>query len=137
MNTKELYGLAEQKGIEVNFWNFTQKGYTIAENGVYEIVLACKILCSQIQEKEVLAEELAHCLTGTVYPPSLVTSPQGRLTIAKCERIAKQTAATLLVPLAALKPLLSLPYYEIAEELNVSEKTVITAVEYYQLRGML
>ena len=106
-------------------------------NGNYEIGLSIEVLASQIQEKEALAEELSHCLTGTVYPISSVATALGRLNIIKCERLARQTAAMLLVPLNELKSLLSLPIYEIAEELAVSEQSVSTAIEYYQLKGLL
>jgi len=137
MVTEELYSLAERKNIGINFFRIRKKGLITKLNGNYEIGLSIEVLASQIQEKEALAEELAHCLTGTVYPISLVATALGRLNIIKCERLARQTASTLLVPLDKLKLLLPLPVYEIAEELNVSEKTVLTAIEYYQLKGLL
>lgn len=137
MVTEELYSLAERKNIGINFFRIRKKGCTIRFNGNYEIGLSIEVLTSQIQEKEALAEELAHCLTGTVYPISSVATALGRLNIIKNERLARQTASTLLISLDDLKSLLSLPVYEIAEELNVSEKTVLTAIEYYQSKGLL
>ena len=137
MVTEELYSLAERKNIGINFFRIRKKGFTTKLNGNYEIGLSIEVLASQIQEKEALAEELSHCLTGTVYPISSVATALGRLNIIKCERLARQTAAMLLVPLNELKSLLSLPIYEIAEELAVSEQSVSTAIEYYQLKGLL
>mgnify|MGYP002347423947 FL=1 len=137
MVTEELYSLAERKNIGINFFRIRKKGFTTKLNGNYEIGLSIEVLASQIQEKEALAEELAHCLTGTVYQFTWITSHVGQLNIAKAENKAQKTAAALLVPLERLKELSYLSVAEIAEELNVSEKIVSTAIEYYRLKGLL
>lgn len=137
MNTNELCNIAQKNNIRIHYESLQKDGAAVYYNNKYEIVLSKSLLSSQIKERESLAEELAHCLTGTVYPISLATTTLGRLIIASAERVARQTAATLLVPLDTLKSLLDLPIYEIADELDVSEKTVLIAVEYYQLRGLL
>ena len=137
MEAIELYNLAKQNGIPIYHKRMKKRGAVLYCDGEYYIALSNKIIHSQRQQKEVLAEELAHCLTGTVYQFTWITSHVGQLNIAKAENKAQKTAAALLVPLERLKELSYLSVAEIAEELNLSEKTVLTAIEYYQLKGLL
>lgn len=137
MDANELYEIANKNNIRTHFEPLQKDGAVVFFNNKFNIILSRKVLNSGIKEKETLAEEIAHCLTGTVYHFSTVDTGLGRLSISKAERTARQYASTLLVPLDELKSLLNLPTYEIADEFNVSEKTVLTAIEYYKLKGLL
>ena len=96
MNTNELCNIAQKNNIRIHYESLQKDGAAVYYNNKYEIVLSKSLLSSQIKERESLAEELAHCLTGTVYPISLATTTLGRLIIASAERVARQTGALVI-----------------------------------------
>ncbi len=133
----KLYLIAAEKSIRIDFRSLHNKlGFALCYNGGYAIAIDYERTKSEKEEKQVVAEEIAHCITNTLYPVSALNVFESK-EIVRAEKKAQDYASTLLVALETLTPLLNLPYYEIAEELDVEEKMVIKAIEYYVKKGML
>lgn len=135
---KKIYSNVAEENIMLFFCLMpNKKGCVLGYNDNYAIAINYRYIKTEREEKQVLAEELAHCLTKTLYPVSALATLYKDKEIERAEKYAQDYASTLLIPLETLFPLLDLPYYNIAEELDVEEKMVIRAIEYYQRKGML
>lgn len=93
MSLKELYIMAEQENIDVfSFPIRNKKAFCINDNGNKLIVIHYEKISSDVEEREILAEEIAHLKYGLLY----------RLTddknfIEEIERQAKHKAPELLM----------------------------------------
>lgn len=94
---------------------------------------------SERECKRILAEELGHILSGSLYPLSYCGDDLRRMNIEKAERTAKNCAIRLYIPLNELKTAIenSSDDYEIAEKLDIDLTELSDAVEYYETKGLL
>ena len=99
------------------------------------IVLNKANIHSKTEEKEVLAEELSHHELGALYSiNNNYNKLSERLVRSKQEARAKKMAIRKLVPLSQIIKYLEkgdLNLAELAEELDLSEKFLQTAIEIY------
>lgn len=129
MNTTQLYNFAEKNNVQI--YSFRLDGHKALsvplEDGVCAVAMDVRRM-SQTDEKEALAHELGHCMTGTFY-----TSASPMVTRARCETKARKWAVRHLVSERQLRRLVSggNEVWEIAEILDVDEKTVVDAVNLY------
>jgi len=83
------------------------------------------------KEKELIAHELGHCLTGCFYD-----SKVDKITRGKYEYRADCRAIQLLIPEQELKKALSSGYteiWELAEHFEVSESFISKALKFYRI----
>lgn len=86
---------------------------------------------NSVDEKCKLAHEMGHCETGSFYNPYSRFDIQGRHEV-KANRWSYKT----LVPLEEIEAAIQNGYYEtweIAEYLDIPEKMLIEAIEYYKI----
>lgn len=97
MEINELYKLAENRNVTVDFFPLAQtRALTLEHNGKHYVALSKKI-STENEEKVALAHELGHVCTLSLYSPD---SPADKIRIS--ERSADGWAVEMLVPLAEL-----------------------------------
>ena len=131
-NLNELYNIAKQNEISVYCFSLP-KTVSISvqdKQGAYSIGIDPMMLSSETQEREHLAHELGHCMTGALYsrrsPFELV---------AKHEWRANAWCIEKLVPRDMLESKVRQGYrelWELAEQFDVSEGLIKKAVQYYR-----
>ena len=134
-----LYTFAEARGIRVHFISLYQKkGCCVKVDDQYAVALN-KNISTIAEEKEVLAEELGHCESDTLYYLEDYANPLFRLNIEQAERRAADWALMRLVPLQELKEQLWCEdnIVFVAEYFNVSKETVYQAVDCYKRKNLL
>lgn len=136
-----LYRIAEKEGIPINYIDILKNAACSRdENGNYYIFVKNRItLPSRLME--ILAEELGHCVTQSLY--QLCPKENYRLFKAaadKAEAKAKIWAIEHLVPLDELEVALesnpdNLP--NVAFELSIKYELLLKAIEHYRTYSML
>lgn len=130
MELNKLYDIADKENIDV--FNFKMKNKAIigcVGNNNYNIGLNYSILDNSREEKTILAEELGHYYTNTLYNPNYSDTE-----INKREFRATKWAFKTLVPFSKLQELRDegCKYtYEFAEKLGVTEDLIEKAYNYY------
>lgn len=135
MELNKLYSIADKENISVINHRMKNKAIICEIDDNYYIGLDYTNLDNSREEKEVLAEELGHYYTNSLYN---INSDEE--TVRKKEYRARKWAIKTLVPPSALLKLeeKGCKYsYEIAEELEVSESLIETAYKYYKDNNML
>lgn len=129
MELNKLYSIVDKENISIIDYKMHQKAIICEVDDNYYIGLNYSKLDNSREEKEILAEELGHYYTDTLY-----NAYSDKETIRKKEYRAKKWAFKTLVPPSSLLALQEegCKYsYEIADELGVSEDLVNQAYSYY------
>lgn len=129
MELKKLYNIAEKENINIIDFKMKNKAIIGCIDSNYTIGLNYSIIDNSNEEKTILAEELGHYYTNTLY-----SSSYSKEEISKREFRALKWAFKTLVPLKKLLQLYNNGYrytYEFAEELGVTEDLIEKAYNYY------
>lgn len=130
MEINKLYDVATKENISVIDFKMKNKAIIEEVDKRYYIGLNYSKISNSIEEKELLAEELGHYYTNTLYKYNYSNEE-----IRKREYRANKWAFKTLVPCSKLKELYDkgIEYsYEFAEELGVSENLINKACNYYK-----
>lgn len=133
MNTADLISLASQYGIHVEFFAINSNAVALDLDGEYYIALNPKL--KEPYLKEALAHELGHCFTRGFY--SIYTPYE---TLERIEASADHWAYKKLLPPEIVQELARkeiVYYWEIADEMCLSESFVKNAIEYYSMLGII
>ncbi len=137
MTLNNLYDLAEKEKIKVYNWHIENvNGAFINVDKINAIALNYDEIGTYIEEKETLAEELGHYYMDSVYPLYC----KDKQLISKQEHRANKWRCLTLVTANSIKEAMTKGYntfYEISNELCVSEKTLRFAFNYYKENGMI
>lgn len=129
MNTIDMYQIAEKEHIEVlNYKWINTKARIFELNNNYYIGLDDNQINTSIEEKEVLAEELGHYYTNTLYYLN-----SDKILKDKCEYRAMKWAYSVLVPLQKLKEKITqgLNLYDLADYFDVDYKYMNDCINFY------
>lgn len=129
MNTIDMYKIAEKEHIEVlNYKWINTKARIFELNNNYYIGLDDNQINTSIEEKEVLAEELGHYYTNTLY-----YLDSDKILKDKCEYRAMKWAYFVLVPLQKLKEKIKqgLNLYDLADYFDVDCKYMNDCIDFY------
>ena len=129
MNTLDMYKIAENEHIDILNYKWTNTKARIFEiEDKYYIGLDNNQIENSIEEKEVLAEELGHYYTNSLY---YINSDK---TIKdKCEHRAMKWAYSVLIPLQKLKEKITqgLNLYDLADYFNVDYEYMSNCINFY------
>lgn len=130
MELNKLYDVAIKESISII--NFKMKNKAIIEqiDNDYYIGLNYSKISNSTEEKEILAEELGHYYTNSLYKSNYSIEETH-----KREYRANKWVLKTLVPVSKLKELYEQGNkysYEFAEELGVSENLINRAYNYYK-----
>ena len=130
MELKKLYDIAENENIDVINFKMKNKAIIGCIDNSYTIGMNYSAINNSREEKCILAEELGHYYTNTLYDYNYSAQE-----IQKREFRANKWAFKTLVPYRKLKDLhdeKGYKYaYEFAEELGVTEDLLCKAYHYY------
>lgn len=132
-----LYEAAEESDIEINDYHFshTKKGMCVSLDEYKSIALDKPRIESSAEEVDVLAEELGHYETGSLYLLETThNSPIHRSNIIHCEGKTKRWKIKKLLPFDDLREAIQSGYqecYELAEHFNLMEDFIREAILYY------
>ena len=129
MNTLDVYRIVDKEKINIEDFNWSNVKARIFEiDNKYYIALDNKQIDTSIEEKEILAEELGHYYTNSLY--FLNSSKELK---DKCELRAKKWAYSVLVPFSKLKEKLIQGFnlYELADYFDVDIKYMIDCIDFY------
>lgn len=136
MNTFDLLRFADEQDIPVyDFKTGNKKAFCTAD----AIAIDFNRIETERESKAILSEELAHVITGSLYPLHYCGNALYRENIEKQERRAHDYSLKLQVPLKELKIAIEhgTSDYEIAELLDIDVDTLHDVVDYYKRKGML
>lgn len=130
MTLEDLY-LGIPDGIDIDYYIFNNCESLSAPIGErYIIAIDPTKIKSQADEKEKVAHELEHCLSGSFYSPST-----DYITRRQCEVKSEHRTFKRLMPLGELRQAVASGIsekWQLAEHFGVSEQFVANAVEYYR-----
>ncbi len=129
MELTKLYDIAEKENIDIINFKMKNKAIIGCLDNNYTIGINYSIIDNYNEEKTILAEELGHYYCNALYNYS-----NSDKEINKKEFRATKWAFKTLVPYSKLKELVNNGYryyYEIAEELGVTEDLIEKAYNYY------
>lgn len=135
MELNKLYSIVDKENISIINHRMENKAIICEMDKEYYIGVNYSKLSNSREEKEVLAEELGHYYTNSLYD---INSDEE--TIRKNEFRARKWAFTTLAPASALLKLQEegCQYaYEFAEKLGVTENLIHSAYNYYKDNGQL
>lgn len=139
MNLLELNNLATQNNIEVLYFSHKKDGCAIKlPDG--EMVIGLNFnTYSENRQREVLAEELGHCLTDSFYYLENSNSPIYLSNVAKAESTALHKKMELLVDIDKLKHVLhkTKNIYDLSELFDVSTQFMQKTLEYYKCKNFI
>ncbi len=130
MELDKLYDIVQKENISIIDFKMKNKAIIGCIDNSYSIGLNYSNIDNSNEEKTILAEELGHYYTNSLY--NCATSLE---TIDKKEFRAKKWAFKTLVTSQKLNKLAEKGYqysYEFAEELGVTEELVNSAYNYYK-----
>lgn len=139
MNLIGLHNLARENNIDVLFFKHKKNGCAIKlPSGEMVVGLNITIYNEQC-EREVLAEELAHCLTNSFYYLQNTTSPIYLSNVAKAETTALHKKMELLINANDLKQALNKTtnVYELAEMFDVDSNFLQQTMKYYREKNLI
>lgn len=129
MELNKLYNIAGKENIDVFDFKMKNKAIIGCTNNNYCIGINYSIISNSCEEKTILAEELGHYYTNTLY-----NNNYSNTEISKREFRATKWAFKILVPFSKLQELKNegCKYtYEFAERLGVTEELINKAYNYY------
>ncbi len=119
----------------------TKKSSCLNFRGMKAISLDKPLITSKAEETELLAEELGHFKTGSLYPlKKSYNSTVEKQNRAICEARAKKWAfKKILPPYLILKGIEAgiTDYYELADYCNVTVEFFTKAIEYYKTQDIV
>ena len=132
MNLAELYNTADRNNIKVDCFRLNNQPCLSVQDNNYNCYIAVDPvkLKSEKQERELLAHELGHCMTGAFYTCSSPLQVRGQM-----EWRAKFWQIKKLIPKDELQKAVKngiIELWELAEYFEVTEDLMKTAVEYYK-----
>lgn len=134
MNTEQIFSIAERNGIKVVQTSCPTIGScSLKLNDQYWIGIDSKL--SGCEEKEHLAHEVGHCVTGSLY--NLYAPLDNRR---KHELRADRWAIAKLVPIQKLRTAIIKGIrsnYELADHFEVTEDFMKRALKHYADKGVL
>lgn len=98
MNLYKLYDISDKENISVINFKMKNKAIIAEIDKRYCIGLNYSDIANSREEKEILAEELGHYYTGSLYSASMPFE-----TISRCENRANKWAYSVLIPYEKLK----------------------------------
>lgn len=125
----DMYKIAEKENIDILNYNWTNSKAKIFEiDNSYYIALDSKQIDTSIEEKEILAEELGHYYTNSLY-----YLHSDNVQKKKCELRAMKWAYSILVPFHILKEKIAQGYdlYDLADYFEVDCKYMIDCIDFY------
>ena len=130
MNINKLYDIADKENIPVINFKMQNKAIIGQIGKEYCIGLNYSKIDNSCEEKEILAEELGHYYTGSLYNSSMPFE-----TVSRCENRANKWAYNVLIPYgklrkAILKGIDNL--YYLAEYFDVTAEYMNKAIEFYK-----
>ena len=140
MPLEKIYEEVILENIQIRNLHFsnTKKAMCVQFKNVKIITLDYKNITSVVEEKEILAEELSHFQTGTLYMiKNNFNEKIEKQNQRKFEAKAKRHSTLKLVKQKDVEKLKYMTSYELATELCVSEKTILDALKIYKNRGRL
>ncbi len=135
MELNRLYDIANKENIGITNFKMQNKAIIGRINKKCYIGLNYSKIGTSMEEKELLAEELGHYYCNCFYNDN---SPI--FTINQKEYRANKWKCTALVTVNSIKDAMAKgcnTFYEISNELCVSEKTLRFAYNYYKENGMI
>ena len=134
METQKLYKIAERERIAVDFADLPHTRAFCIKFGGKKFIALDKNVCSESNEERViLAHELGHLKTDSLYSPDIPPLYRKRY-----ERRADIWAINLLIPLASLRRAYkegSETVNALAEYFSVTEEFMQKAIKYYSEKG--
>lgn len=129
ISTLDMYKIAQNENIDILDYNWNKVKARIFEiDNKYYIALDNDKITNSIEEKEILAEELGHYYSNSLYyiNTDIVTKR-------KCELRARKWAYSVLIPLQKLKEKIiqGLDLYDLADYFNVDIKYIIDCINFY------
>lgn len=140
MNLDELYNYAEKRNIEIHSRKHDKKpAFVVEVDGDYHLSIDYSLIQSERQELYIVAEEIGHCETNSLYPLSQVRNPLYKSNIDKAERRARDWATQALVPFDALLNAIedTRDESELCDRLNISPAVLYYAVSYYKRKCLI
>lgn len=136
MNTYDLLCFADNHNIPVYDFKTGNKKAFCTESA---IAIDFNRLENERESKAILSEELAHIITGALYPLHYCGNTLYKSNIEKQEHRAHDYSLKLQVPLDELKFAIAhgTNDFEIAELLDIDVDTLHDVVDYYKRKGML
>lgn len=129
MTNLDMYKIAENENIDIlNYdWNKVKARIFELDNNYY-IALNSHIIESNIEEKEILAEELGHYYCNALY---YINSD--KITQRKCELRAMKWAYSILVPFQKLKEKIAQGFnlYDLADYFDVDINYMNDCINFY------
>lgn len=135
MELNKLYDIAEKENIDIIDFKMRNKAIIGCIDDSYTIGLNYSNIDNSSEEKTILAEELGHYFTSSLYD-----SNSSLETIERKEFKSRKWAFKVLAPYEKLKQLYKegCRYnYEFAEELGVTEDLIEKAYSYYKENNIL
>jgi len=135
MTKEELYKYAEDKNINISYTNKLNTANGLYLNVDNEDYIILNNNLEGVEEKMVLAEEVAHYSVGVTPTLPFSTDYYNRLIRSKNEFKAFKWCMYNLIPLDRLIFLIkqNKTIYDIAEELNITQDFLAKVLEYYEL----
>lgn len=130
MELNKLYDIADKENIPVIDFKMKNKAIIGCLDNNYTIGINYSNIDNSSEEKTILAEELGHYYTSSLY-----TNNSSLETISKKEFKAQKWAFQVLAPYKKIKELYEEGYrytYEFAEELGITEDLLDKAYSYYK-----
>ena len=136
MNTYDLLCFADSHNIPVYDFKTGNKKAFCTETA---IAIDFNLIESERESKAILSEELAHIITGALYPLHYCGNALYKSNIEKQEHRAHDYSLKLQVPLDELKTAIAhgTSDFEIAELLDIDVDTLRNVVDYYKRKGIL
>ena len=136
MNTFDLLCFADSHNISVYDFKTGNKKAFCTETA---IAIDFNRLESERESKAILSEELAHIITGALYPLHYCGNALYKSNIEKQEHRAYDYSLKLQAPIDELKIAIAhgTNDFEIAEILDIDVDTLHDVVDYYKRKGML
>ncbi len=130
MKTEQLYKIADKNNIRIDFFPLPKnKSLTVMLDGSAFIGIDNSSTALSAEEKVLLAHELGHCQTGSLYN---IYSPLD--VRAKHERRADRWAIAKLVPIAQLKKAIKNGITDVpalSEHFGITEEFMKKAIRFY------
>lgn len=129
MTSEKLYDIAYKENIDViNYDKLDNEARIMEIDNSFCIFMNPRKIKNSIQEKEILAEELGHYFTDTLYSPTA-----SKLEKSKCEYKARKWAIYKLIPFDDLRQKIKQGYnlYDLAEYFDVEPIYMQNCIDLY------
>lgn len=140
MTLQDLYVFADAKNYAIiQNHHFNKKAFCLQVDELEAISIDYSKIVSETEERIVLAEEVGHLETGSLYFPHNLNNPLRDSNIRKAERRARDWAIARVIPLNEL--LKALPYYSdlgaLADYFHVDIPYMQDVFNFYHRKNLL